>query len=145
MPMSRNRTTGRADARATSATRDAVDAIPASFASATPGPGGAPSVPRNAAERTHLDLVQLNLAYLHVARELSRSARDMAITRLGLDAEACAALDCLSVDDLQALAHSKGLLFTLRIDAGALMETARLARSDPAAFEARLLLSSPRP
>jgi hypothetical protein len=88
--------------------------------------------------------VQLNLAYLHVARELSRSSRELAITRLGLDAEACAALDRLSVEDLHVLANSQGLLFTLRIDAVALMETARLARVDHAAFESRLLLSRPR-
>jgi hypothetical protein len=43
--------------------------------------------------RIEADLVQLNLSFLHVARELARSARELAITRLGLDAAACAALE----------------------------------------------------
>jgi hypothetical protein len=144
MPMPRKRTPGRAGARAASTAGGVAgnpDVEPAVGAS---GAGCPPGLARNATERTHLDLVQLNLAYLHVARELSRSSRELAITRLGLDAEACAALDRLSVEDLHVLANSQGLLFTLRIDAVALMETARLARVDHAAFESRLLLSRPR-
>jgi hypothetical protein len=134
MPMPRKRTPGRAGARAASTAGGVAgnpDVEPAVGAS---GAGCPPGLARNATERTHLDLVQLNLAYLHV----------LAITRLGLDAEACAALDRLSVEDLHVLANSQGLLFTLRIDAVALMETARLARVDHAAFESRLLLSRPR-
>ena len=143
MPMPRNRTPGRANLRTAAPAGDPAVQATAPIVAATTAATTATA--RDAVERTQLDLVQLNLAYLHVARELSRAARDMAITRLGLDAAACAALDRLSVDDLQALAHCQGLLFTLRIDAADLVETARLARADRTAFEARLLLSRPRP
>ena len=144
MPMPRKRIPGRASPRAASTARGLPVSPEVEPAAAAPGADRSPGLARDAAERAQLDLVQLNLAYLHVARELSRSSRELAITRLGLDAEACAALDRLSVEDVQVLANSQGLLFTLRIDAAALMETARLARVDRAAFEARLLLSSPR-
>lgn len=145
MTTSRHRPPGRSAARGASPLSDASSEPAAALTTGPADAVGLARVARDAAERTELDVAQLNLAYLHVARELSRSARDEAITRLGLDAEACAALDRLSVDDLHALAHSRGLLFMLRLDAGALIETARLARADRAAFEARLLLSSPRP
>lgn len=88
------------------------------------------------------DLAQLNLSFLHVARELSRSARELAITRLGLDAAACAALCRLSVADLQALAHSQALIFALRVDPADLPRQAQLARTNRIASEARVLLSA---
>ena len=88
------------------------------------------------------DLAQLNLSFLHVARELSRSARELAITRLGLDAAACAALCRLSVADLQALAHSQALIFALRVDPADLPRQAQLARTNRIAAEARVLLSA---
>ncbi len=90
------------------------------------------------------DLAQLNLSFLHVARELARSAREIAITRLGLDAAACAALCRLSVADLQALAHSHSLIFGMRVDPADLSLHARLARTNRAASEARVLLSENR-
>jgi len=145
MPMSHSRPSGRAHARVSNATQERVPGVPSSAPTGAAGPSTSAHEARDTAERTRLDLRQLNLAYLHVARELSRSARDVALTRLGLDAEACAALDRLSIDDMQVLADSHGLLFTLRIHATDLVETARLARVDRAAFDARLLLSSPRP
>lgn len=88
------------------------------------------------------DLAQLNLSFLHVARELSRSARELAITRLGLDAAACAALCRLSVADLQVLASSQALIFALRVDPADLPRQAQLARSNRTASEARVLLSA---
>ncbi len=94
------------------------------------------------AERAQADLACLNLSFLHVARELSRSARELAITRLGLDAECCAALDRLSLADLHALAHSQALIFSLRVDARALSAQAELSRHDRIASEARLVLSA---
>jgi hypothetical protein len=90
------------------------------------------------------DLVQLNLSYLHLARELARSARDLAITRLGLDAAACSVLCRLSVADLQALAHSRALIFGLRVAPGELPAQAQLARTNRAASDARVLLSAQR-
>lgn len=95
-----------------------------------------------AASGIEADLAQLNLSFLHVARELSRSARDVAITRLGLDAAACAALCRLSVADLQALAHSQALIFGLRLDPADLPLQAQLARTNRVASEARVLLSA---
>lgn len=94
--------------------------------------------------RIEADLVQLNLSFLHVARELARSARELAITRLGLDAAACAALCRLSVADLQALAHSHALIFGLRVDPADLSLQAQLARTNPTASDARVLLSEQR-
>ena len=94
--------------------------------------------------RIEADLVQLNLSFLHVARELARSARELAITRLGLDAAACAALCRLSVADLQALAHSHALIFGLRVDPADLSLQAQLARANPTASDARVLLSEQR-
>ena len=95
-----------------------------------------------AASGIEADLAQLNLSFLHVARELSRSARDVAITRLGLDAAACSALCRLSVADLQALAHSQALIFGLRLDPADLPLQAQLARTNRVASEARVLLSA---
>ncbi len=94
------------------------------------------------AARIDADIAQLNLSFLHVARELARSARELAVTRLGLDAAACAALDRLSVADLQALAHSHALIFGLRMDPAALPMQAELARANRIASGARLLLSA---
>lgn len=96
------------------------------------------------AGRIDADLAELNLSFLHVARELSRSAREIAVTRLGLDAEACAALDQLSVADLHAIAHSRTLIFSLRVAPGELSAQAQLARYDPVASEARLVLAAER-
>lgn len=92
--------------------------------------------------RLDADIAQLNLAFLQVARELSRSGRELAVTRLGLDAVACAALDRLSVTDLHTLAHSHQLIFRLRLDASDLSTHAELARCDRVASEARLLLAA---
>ncbi|MBC7781609.1 MAG: flagellar transcriptional regulator FlhD [Proteobacteria bacterium] len=92
-------------------------------------------------ERAQNDLAELNLSFLHVARELARSARDVAITRLGLDAESCTALERLSVADMHALAHSHALIFSLRVDARDLSAHAELARSNRIASEARLILA----
>jgi len=94
--------------------------------------------------RIDADLAELNLSFLHVARALSRSAREIAVTRLGLDAEACAALDRLSVADLHAIAHSQTLIFSLRVAPGELSAQAQLARYDPVASEARLVLAAER-
>jgi hypothetical protein len=93
------------------------------------------------ASRIEADIAQLNLSFLHVARELSRSARELAVTRLGLDAAACAALDRLSLADLQALAHSHALIFGLKVDASDLPLQAELARTNRIASGARLLLA----
>lgn len=90
------------------------------------------------------DLAQLNLSYLHLARELARNARELAVTRLGLDAAACSALCRLSVADLQALAHSRALLFGLRVAPDQLPLQAQLARTNRVASEARVLLSAHR-
>ena len=124
---------------------------------ARPPAAGAPSAPLRVQEalsagafdrtgdfRIEADLVQLNLSFLHVARELARSARELAITRLGLDAAACAALCRLSVADLQALAHSRALIFGLRVDPADLSLQAQLARTNPTASDARVLLSEQR-
>jgi hypothetical protein len=93
------------------------------------------------ASRIEADIAQLNLSFLHVARELSRSSRELAVTRLGLDANACAALDRLSIADLQALAHSHALIFGLRVDPSDLPLQAKLARTNRIASGARLLLA----
>jgi hypothetical protein len=93
------------------------------------------------ASRIEADIAQLNLSFLHVARELSRSSRELAVTRLGLDATACAALDRLSIADLQALAHSHALIFGLRVDPSDLPLQAKLARTNRIASGARLLLA----
>lgn len=92
--------------------------------------------------RIEADIAQLNLSFLHVARELARSARELAVTRLGLDAAACAALDRLSIADLQALAHSHALIFGLRVDPVDLPMHAELARTNRIASGARLLLAT---
>jgi hypothetical protein len=94
------------------------------------------------ADRVQADLLQLNLSFLHLAREAARSARDVAITRFGLDAEACAALERLSMADLQAIAQSQALVFGLRVEPRALAAHAALARNNPVASEARLLLAA---
>jgi hypothetical protein len=94
------------------------------------------------AARIEADIAQLNLSFLHVARELARSARELAVTRLGLDAAACAALDRLSLADLEALAHSHALIFGLRVDATHLPMQAELARTNQIASGARLLLAN---
>jgi hypothetical protein len=93
-------------------------------------------------DRTSTDLAELNLSFLHVARALSRSSRELAITRLGLDVEACIALERLSVSDLQVLAHSNALIFGLRLDARDLSAHEALDRHERAASDARLLLSA---
>jgi len=93
------------------------------------------------ASRIEADIEQLNLSFLHVARELSRSARELAVTRLGLDATACAVLDRLSVADLQALAQSHVLIFGLKVDPSDLPMQAKLARTDRIASGARLVLA----
>jgi|LNFM01.1.fsa_nt_gb hypothetical protein len=94
------------------------------------------------AARIEADIAQLNLSFLHVARELARSARELAVTRLGLDAAACAALDRLSIADLQALSHSHALIFGLRLDPADLPMQAELARTNRIASGARLLLAA---
>jgi len=101
-----------------------------------------PAVGRPHESRLDVDIAQLNLAFLQVARELSRSGRELAVTRLGLDAQACAALERLSVRDLHTLAHSHQLIFSLRVNASELSAHADLARCDPVASEARLLLAA---
>ncbi len=105
-------------------------------------PLAAAAVELPVAARIDADIAQLNLSFLHVARELARSARELAVTRLGLDAAACAALDRLSVADLQALAHSHALIFGLRVDPAALPMQAELARTNRIASGARLLLAA---
>jgi hypothetical protein len=96
-------------------------------------------------DRVQADLAQLNLCYLQLAREFARSAREVALTRLGLDAEACAALEGLSLADVQTLAQSRALIFGLRLAPSELAAQAALARTHPVVSEARLLLAARRP
>ena len=139
---SSSRPSGRSGQRRPGARPPAAGALPAPLRVQEAPSAGA--FDRAGDFRIEADLVQLNLSFLHVARELARSARELAITRLGLDAAACAALCRLSVADLQALAHSHALIFGLRVDPADLSLQAQLARTNPTASDARVLLSEQR-
>ncbi len=60
------------------------------------------------------DTFQLNLAYLHVAREVARQDPHEAIVRFGLTRDLVQALTHAGLDDLQRVATSSFLLFKPR-------------------------------
>lgn len=60
------------------------------------------------------DFYELNLAYLHAARELARLDPSEAVARLGLSLDLIRALDEVGIDDLHRLASSSFLMFQPR-------------------------------
>lgn len=88
------------------------------------------------------DLAHLNLNFLAVARELARSRPEEALTRMGLDREACTLLAGMSLQDIEQLARSAALVFRLAQSPGQLAASLRLARRDPLLSEVHLLLSA---
>lgn len=69
-----------------------------------------------------LDFYQLNLAYLHAARELARIDPEEATLRFGLSRDVIDALVEAGVDDLQRVATSSFLLFQPRGNQNQLIE-----------------------
>ncbi|EPQ9996384.1 TPA: flagellar transcriptional regulator FlhD [Vibrio vulnificus] len=65
---------------------------------------------------------QLNLAYLHAARELTRIAPQKAVLCFGLTRDVVAALINAGVDDLQRVATSSFMLFQPRGNQSQLIE-----------------------
>ena len=88
------------------------------------------------------DLAHLNLTFLAVAREFARTHPEEALTRLGLDQEACTLMAQLSLQDIQQLARSSALLFRLAQSTGQLAANLSLARRNPLLSEVHLLLST---
>ncbi|CUB06071.1 flagellar transcriptional regulator FlhD [Marinomonas fungiae] len=68
------------------------------------------------------DFYQLNLAYLHAARELARIDPQEATLRFGLSRDVIDALVEAGVDDLQRVATSSFLLFQPRGNQNQLIE-----------------------
>ncbi|ENM5772202.1 flagellar transcriptional regulator FlhD [Vibrio mimicus] len=68
------------------------------------------------------DFYQLNLAYLHAARELARSDPQEAVLRFGLTRDVVEALINAGVDDLQRVATSSFMLFQPRGNQSQLIE-----------------------
>lgn len=68
------------------------------------------------------DFFQLNLAYLHSARELARIDPQEAALRFGLSQDVVDALIDASIDDLQRVAASSFLLFQPRGNQNQLIE-----------------------
>lgn len=87
------------------------------------------------------DIASLNFNFLAIARELARSRREEAITRLGLDAATCDLLGAMSMQDLQELARRGSLVFRLNQSSEQLSANLSLARRNPMLSEAHLLLS----
>lgn len=68
------------------------------------------------------DFYQLNLSYLHAARELARIDREAAALRFGLSRDVVEALIDAGIEDLQRVANSSLLLFQPRGNQGQLLE-----------------------
>lgn len=68
------------------------------------------------------DFYQLNLAYLHAARELARIDPQEAVLRFGLTRDVVDALIDAGVDDLQRVATSSFMLFQSRGNQSQLIE-----------------------
>jgi flagellar transcriptional activator FlhD len=75
------------------------------------------------------DFYELNLAYLHAARELARQDPSQAVTRLGLSLDLIGALADIGIEDMHRLASSSFLMFQPRGNSHQLLEMIR-ARGD---------------
>lgn len=86
------------------------------------------------------DFYELNLAYLHAARELARLDPSEAVMRLGLNLDLIGALAEIGIEDLQRLASSSFLIFQPRGNPHQLLEMIK-ARGDGIPRIAHLLSS----